>query len=345
MPFTLADRVEYMDDDSKGVTSVIFKEMAGGYNNLLKVAPIVTVDELQGSIITIEDEGPQSAINSRPLYGAYNEGTPSYRNRGWKVGNYGSRASIDWALLKQRGGDKLMNDAMTRKAVGINRKVNADFYAGDSATNPNGMDGLKKLIPSTNVIKITDVDTTFTNGCNVTNANSTNLAQAQRAMLEAIDLGLRHVGGAAHPDVYILCNDDIQRLVTKAVKELGWFGTVNTYYDKQVTDFAGYKFLVAGAKNPVKTYYDAIRDANAIIPNNLAFGSSVITTELCFVRFGEEDGLHLRQFSDIKTEDLGRIPAAPVYVKEISWYLGAYAANDSCLARLTGIQAVAAARP
>ena len=344
MAFTLADRVQYMDDDAKGVVSVIYNEMAGGYNNLLKCIPIDTVDEAAGNLKTIEDEGPSSAITSRPLYGGYSEGTPSYRNRAWKIGNYGSRAAIDQRFLLERGGTAMMDDAMTRKAQGINRKVNYDALYGDTATNPNGMDGAKKWLPANNTVQITTIDSTFTNGANVTNANTTNLAQAQRALLEATDYCLRMVGGAQHPNVYIVCNDDVQRLITKAIKELGWFGTYSPYYDKQAVDFGGYKFLIAGAKNPVKTYYDGIRDANAIIPNNFSFGSSSIATEIWFIRFGVQDGFHFKQLRDLTVTDIGRLPQAPQYVKEIDWYLGTYAANDFCVAKLTGVIAVTAAR-
>jgi hypothetical protein len=345
MAITALDRTQFMDDDAKGVFSAIYNGHTGSRDSIIKYIPVDTVDEGQGTDKIFVDEGPTAAITSRPIGGAYTEGTGSYKNRGWKVGNYGSRASVDEFYMMQRGGSKLMDDQMTRKGQAIQRKVNYDSVYGDSAVNVNSTDGIAKWIPPSNVVAITDIDSTLTTGANITGSNTTNLLQCQRAVLEALDLGVRHVGGINDPMVKIICNDDVQRTVTKAVRDLGWFGISGPYYDKQMEDIRGYPFLVMGSKNPVETYQDSLKDANAVIPNNKSFGGTAICTEIFFVRFGVDDGFHFKQLRDLNVRDEGLIQGANQYVKQIDWYLATYTRVLSCLAKLTGVKVIPTARP
>lgn len=338
MAYTLADMAQALGDYEQGVVKVIFDDMAGGYQNLLKVIPIGDVDSITNTFLTMEDEGPSTGIGSRPINGAYPEGTSSLRQRGFTVGNVGGRAMVDEAFMLQKGyakGAAPMDLQIMSKSRQLNRKVNDGIMNGDRATAPNFFNGIKKWLLSANTVQATTFGS-YTNGLRV---GGTSVAAAdQKAYIEAVEYLLRQVGGRDHPNVYIIANDDVQRTYTKAVRELGWFGVNEEYYNKNVDSIGGVKFLNPGAKNPTKTFSAANNTTNAVLPSNVTYGSSSTCADIYAVRFGLDDGVSLRQLRPLKVTELGRLQQAPVYVTEIDWYVGLYAANDYCIAKLSGVQ-------
>ena len=343
MPYTLADQVQAMGDYEKGVVKLIFDDMAGGAQNLLKVIPIGDVDRLVNTYLTSVNEGPTTGIGSRTINGPYPEGTSSLTQRGFTIGNVGGRAMVDEIFMIQKGyasGANPMDKQIADKTKLLNRNVNNGIINGDRTTDPNYFNGFKRWLLAKNTLSMAQINSTAYTAAPASLAGAATSAD-QKAALEAIFYLLSLVGGAEDPNVYLVCNWQAQRTINKAIRELGWFGTANPYFDKSVQEFAGVKFLNPGAKIAQTTFFDAIQDANAVIGNNFSYpGAGGAATEVWAVRFGLDDGVSLQQMRPLKVTDLGRMQQAPVYVTEIDWHVGLYAANDYSIAKLTGLKCV-----
>lgn len=346
--YTLADKAQAMGAYERGMVKVIYEDMAGGYNNILKVCPIVDVDTTEGVDLTMEDEGPALAgYDSRAINGVYPESTGGLKQRGWVLGNIGGRVTVDNVFLRQKGyaaGANPMDLNMMQLARRINRRVNEGIVTGDRAVNPFFINGFGKYLPADNIVDVSSFGAFTASGLNVTNTAGASLAANQRALVEAVDNLLDVVGGRGDPDVYLVANYQVQMMIRKAIKEQGWFGTNISTYDKTVNEFGGVKFLTPGARYSVKTFAKAVDDNGSIIPNNFSYGSAPTgkNTEIYAVRFNATNGFHLKQLSGgMKTRDIGLLEAAPIYAKEMEWWLGGYCPRDDAVAKLIGVQAKA----
>jgi hypothetical protein len=291
--YTLADQIQDMGDVEKGVIKAIYEDMGGGRNNILSVMPIGSVDTLVSNFLVEADEGPATGIGSRPIYGAYPEGTAAHQLRGFTVGDIGGRAAIDEVFTLQKGYAPGVDPEVYQKQAKsklLNRKMNDGIVNGDRATDPNFFDGWRKWVVTNQILQASSFGA-YTNGLILSGGATAD----QKAFLYAMDTLVERIGGFDNPDCYIVANGPARRQIRKAVRELGWFGTNGAFYDTRVDNYGGVKFLDPGSKTATTTQAAAEANGVAILPNNLAYGSNSTVCEIWGVRMSLENGMGLYQ--------------------------------------------------
>jgi hypothetical protein len=333
MALTLADMTQHMSALEKMVVSLIYDDMEGGYQNILSVCPVESIDKLTTTFRTREDEGPVAGVGSRALYGAFPEGTGSWKQRGFQAGNIGGRAAVDQALL--RDDPTLMKDEIKYKVQLINRQLNAAFINGDRATNPNFVNGVKKFVTTNMTIAPSVLGGSYTNGIDV-DASTAN----QIAYIDLIEYVTDAVNARGGGTVRLIGNYEAQRQYSKAIRDTNRFGTSDAYYDKKSDSYRGVKWLNPGGLTAVKDPIAARGNTVAVIPNNLTYGTATNATQVWCVRFGTDNGVAMYQRMPLKVTELGRLQASPQEVTEIEWWGGFFAKQDDAVAVLNGVIAI-----
>jgi hypothetical protein len=338
MAMTLLDSVQFAENKySAAMIKGIYDECIAAGMGLLNALPIASADDLTENFLYDDVEGDAADITSRPLYGAYTESTVTPGTRSVDIGNYGGAIMADEIQLEQYKRGKLVTDPwqyqMEKKKKSLQRKVNNDVLNGDRATNPNGMDGLFKWAGTDQILNVTEIDSTLTNGLDV-DASEANM----KKFIEFIEYGVDMVGGWDNPNVKIIGNYQFKRQLNKVIRELRYFGEASAFFDKRVEGYGGTKIICAGSKVATRTGKSAITDTNAVLPNTRTFGSSTDATRVAIIRTGVEDGVHIRNFEALRVIDMGRADNARVMRKDVSWYPAIFPKNDNCFVVLDGLR-------
>lgn len=344
MPMTLSDLVASTKDPlMPGVINSILDDEAEGGGNLLRLMPYETVDSLAPVFTKINSEGPSTGVGYRAINSTFPEGTVALFQESVNLGEIGGDIQIDRTLLKVANRSSIKGASpeavqTDAKAKLINRTANDAMVNGDRSVNPNGWNGIRKLVDSQQVLNITSIDATATNGIAV---GPTSTSTTRNQFLRALDRLARMVGAGNKQNVRFLFNEPAMWALDWACRENNYLNQNQDQFGREITTYKGITIMNPGAKNAVETYADAYSDTNAVLPNSRTFGNSSDCCEIFAVRVGDvNNGICIVQLDPLQTEVVTEhMEAGPAKLIRLSWDLGLWRPKKVNIAVLKGIRA------
>lgn len=200
--------------------------------------PIVTNGSLN---VKWKEETLLATVGSRRLNKAFTPGTfGGWDERGLDIPIYGDTFDIDHELLDEPGGPEEVQFQISSKNRALAYKFAYDVIYGDSASNPDGMDGLRVQLanyPSRNTIDASGLDMT------TESARKTAAPELVRLMHQAV-LRIRQ-GTGAGPNL-ILMDDDMFLMLSDAMRQSGFLTTTMDAQEREVTKWMGAKISLGG---------------------------------------------------------------------------------------------------
>jgi hypothetical protein len=334
MSYTLANYAAETESVSvKGVIAAMLSDGSGGGSNLLSMMPIAPISTLRPTFWRQINEGDVNGVGSRPINGAYPEGTGSTVPETIQVGNIGGRYMIDNTFLRSKeyvqGADPKVLQASMKSAL-IKRTANDRIVNGDLALNPNSWNGLRKYITSGQIVNVTDFGS-FANGLDV-KASTAN----GEAYIEALVALVNYISDLGSANNVLVMNYHAKQKLRAVCLKNGYFEITKDQYDRTVETFMGLPILNPGAKNPVEEFGQAINSANMVLPNTRTYGTATNACEIWAMRLSAEDGCALWEYQPLTTYEVMRTDQADVFIGEISWELTFYPLRKDAIAVLRG---------
>jgi len=326
------------------VNAMLDDDTPGGGMGLLGILPVVSVDSMSGMVNRISSEGGPMPT-SRPIGGTYNTGVVTLGSEQVGTGIFGQDVPIDLAYLQKTSNyfqGLEPREFQTRYlAARLNRLLNDRLMNGNKASDPNGFNGIRYYTHSKQIIR---VDTSipnaasYANGLSIWTGFTTQKGLDFRAAMSRL---LQSVPGG-NGNRYILMNYNVKdALQNVMIATPGLLKTTEDAYNRTWDEFLGVKIVIPGSRNPVVTLFDAYQDTNAIIPNNISFGTNNFTTYIYCIRTGKEDGVVMLEYAPLNVRTVAKeITQGPQMLLRADWYPGFYRVKETAIARLDGVQAV-----
>ena len=209
------------------------------------------------------------------------------------------------------------------KVKAISYKFQDTFINGDSSTDANSFDGLKKRLTGNQVI---DADT---NGLPVVGSSNADI----HTFLDKLDELLAAVPGINGTNGAIYANAKIIRKIASALRHVG-LDTVlmEDITGKRAIQWNGIPILDLGttaAAAPVD-----------ILPLTETQGTSHASSSIYAVKFGADEGDQAvtgLTNGGVQVEDLGQLQSKPAYRTRIEFYCGMAVFGGKAAARLKGV--------
>jgi len=294
MAVTLVDAARLTTDMLlRGVIETVIED-----SPILQVLPFETI---QGNSLKYNQEVSPGTAAFYGVNATWTEGTATFQQRTATLSILGGDADVDNFIqrtLSDQNDQRATQIAMKAKAV--RRQFETAFVTGDSATDANSFDGLRKLIPSSQ-----------------TKDAGTNGAALTLAMLdELVDL----VKGGK-PDVLLMSRRSRRKL--KSLMQ------ASTHYIETGDQFGRRVML-----------YDGIPVVHSdFVPDDETLGSGTALSSVYALSFGFGDALGGLQNGGIDVIDVGQLETKDAVRTRIRWYVGLALFRDNACARLRGINA------
>lgn len=221
-----------------------------------------------------------------------------------KVRRFGGQVLIDNFMDQVQGN---LNDQtaaqLAAKAKGMGRDFRQQIVNGDTAVNPKGFDGLRKL---------TVASQTLSAGVNGGAVSYTALDELKDAVTKGADVLMMRQG------------------TWRAIRALNRAAGGNTADMMMIENFG----------RPVPAYDGTPVIINDYLPVNEAMGTAEATTSIYALRMNEVDGLHgiyAGGSAGLKLLDLGHHPSKDARLWRMVWYAGLALKATHGVARLRGI--------
>lgn len=290
-------------------------EMFEGQSLILDALPFIPVT---GNAYEWKRELALPAAATRAVNASWVESTGTFETRSVGLKIYGGEAHVDRFIQQTmgNGGDHIAIQT-DLKVKAVVKKIHADLVNGDSATDPNGMDGIKKRMPAAQVV----------------NANATSLdinldATNRDLFLDKLDEMMALVVGGVSA---LYMNATVLRKFRSVARRLGFIETGVDGFGRVVDTYNGVPLVDIG-KNP---------DGTEIIPNTEPSGDATPTnntSSIYAVGYGE-DRLAGITNGGIDAYRIGGGPgqemdSKPAYGVRIESYINIADHNDKATARL-----------
>lgn len=332
--YTLADYAAGTNDQlTRGIINVILDDSVGSGGGLMRIMPIESVKALTWEVTKVNTEGLAAAVGFRAINSNFPEGSiPTYQEA-FSMSFVGG--DINYDIIFDRQTNYVAGAApgvlqVKAKMQLINRLINYTLYAGDRAVDPNSFNGINKWIDSTQVMLVTDFGGAYTNGLDVgSNFTVANGKYLVYLLNQLIDL-------VPNPGA-ILMNWRMQGAFKRALMDSTYLRTTEDTFGRKFTEYMGIPIVNPGSRNAVETMITGQNTANAVLTNNLSFGSAVNATAITVLELGEE-GCALYEnkplSSRVVTEEDTR---APQKVMRVDWDVTFASMKKNAIAQLRGV--------
>lgn len=332
--YTLADYAAGTKDVlTRGIINVILDDSVGSGGGLLRIMPVESVDALSWEVMKVNTEGLAASVGFRAINSNFPEGSiPTYQEK-FSMSFVGGDVNYDIIFDRQKNyvpGAAPGVLQVKAKMQLINRLINYTLYAGDRAVDPNSFNGINKWVDSTQILQVTDFGGAYTNGLDV----GTNFTVANGKYLVYLLNAL--IGMVPNPGA-ILMNWRMQMALKRVLLDSGYLKTTEDSYGRKFDAYDGIPIINPGSRTAVETIINGQNNTNAVIGNNLTFGSATNATAITVLELGE-DGCALYEnkplSSRVVTEEDTR---APQKVLRVDWDVTFASMKKNAIAQLRGV--------
>lgn len=280
--------------------------------------------EIEGNAYAYNSEATLPGVEFRAVNGSYSESTGTVNQKSETLAILGGDADVDRFIQQTRSNlndQRATQTAMKVKAISY--KFQDTFINGDSSTDANSFDGLKKRLTGNQVI---DADT---NGLPVVGSSNADI----HTFLDKLDELLAAVPGINGTNGAIYANAKIIRKIASALRHVG-LDTVlmEDITGKRAIQWNGIPILDLGttaAATPVD-----------ILPLTETQGTATASSSIYAVKFGADEGDQAvtgLTNGGVQVEDLGQLQSKPAYRTRIEFYCGMAVFGGKAAARLKGV--------
>jgi len=303
-------------ESAKGTKDVLRKATVKTITERSPVAQYVPFKLIKGSAYRFNQESSLPTVAWRAVGGVYVPNEGSVKPRSEVLSIFGGEVNIDRFIIKTQGNvvdEKAKQFDMKARAMAF--EFDNAFFHGDSDSNPNQMDGLRKRI-------INDLNS----NCNIDLGTG-----GATLSLDDLDMLLDTVVGESTEGKHLFMNKTLRRKISHLVRDQSGSYRIETKADQ--------------FGRPVLHYNDVPihimehdNDESSILGFNEDDGQgNMDTASIYCVRFGDEDYVFCLAGGDSTmpdVEDFGELETAPRYMGRIEWYVGMAIAHPRAAARL-----------
>ena len=280
--------------------------------------------EIEGNAYAYNSEATLPGVEFRAVNGSYSESTGTVNQKSETLAILGGDADVDRFIQQTRSNlndQRATQTAMKVKAISY--KFQDTFINGDSSTDANSFDGLKKRLTGNQVIDAA------TNGLPVVGSSNADI----HTFLDKLDELLAAVPGINGTNGAIYANAKIIRKIASALRHVGLdMVLMEDITGKRAIQWNGIPILDLGttaAATPVD-----------ILPLTETQGTATATSSIYAVKFGADEGDQAvtgLTNGGVQVEDLGQLQSKPAYRTRIEFYCGMAVFGGKAAARLKGV--------
>lgn len=275
--------------------------------------------EIEGNAYAYNVEDTLPGVEFRAVNSAYAESTGIVNQKTETLVILGGDADVDTFIQQTRSNLNDQRAVQTRmKVKAASYKYQDTFINGDTGSDANAFDGLKKRITGSQKVAAA------TNGLPVIGANEA----AQHAFLDKLDETISMVDGQVDA---LYMNASILAKLKSSARRLHFYDQTTDDFGRTVSTYNGIPMLDIG-----KTAAGA-----DILPQTETQGNATGTTSSIYaVKFGTgegDGGVTGLTNGGIQVKDLGEIDAKPVLRTRIEFFCGLGVFSGGAAARLHGV--------
>lgn len=300
-------------------------------SKVLQTIPVVNTNALKVAATRWQT---LPSTGTRKVNGSYTESTGVTENIESTLHIYGGDITIDRVLTKVQAQEAPLTTQTAMKVASMTATFNNDFINGDHATNPDGYEGLKKLV-SNQPARMT-VDLASGGDALKVLASAAN----EHLLIDAMHEAMHKVDGGNAGNVVCFMNEATYLGVGKTLRRVGLLSTQKDQYERVWETFAGAKLIDVGLLGDQST--------EIILSTEDPGDGGNDSTSIYFARLGSDDGLHLLQLSGTSPTPYdplqgaeGGLGAVPGLVRRIDWVIGLRAKGRYAVARVKGFKMAA----
>ncbi|MFJ6380481.1 major capsid protein [Kitasatospora sp. NPDC092039] len=310
MALTLAESAKLSTEDlQRGVIETFVQE-----SPILDRLPLI---ETEGTAYRYNEESELPGVSFRAVNEAYPESVGAVNSRIETLAILGGDSDVDKFLVQTRGNindQRAVQEVLKVKAASLH--FSDQFFNGDTAVNPKGLDGLRKRLIGRQVLDAKGVGP-VANGYDFFDALDALTAQVR---------GISGQNGALYMNAAILAK------IRSGFRRLGGAELLTSEINgKKATMWNGIPMLDPGQK----------LDGTDILPLTAVTGGKE-TGDIYAVRFGATEadaGVTGLTNGGIQVTDLGEAHDKPVYRTRIEFYCGIALFGGKAAARLMNVLA------
>lgn len=280
--------------------------------------------EIEGNAYAYNSEATLPGVEFRAVNGSYSESTGTVNQKSETLAILGGDADVDRFIQQTRSNlndQRATQTAMKVKAISY--KFQDTFINGDSSTDTNSFDGLKKRLTGNQVIDAA------TNGLNVVGSSNADI----HTFLDKLDELLAAVPGINGTNGAIYANAKIIRKIASALRHVSLDAVLmEDIAGKRTIQWNGIPILDLGAT--------AAASPVDILPLTETQGTANNASSIYAVKFGADEGDQAvtgLTNGGVQVEDLGQLQSKPAYRTRIEFYCGLAVFGGKAAARLKGV--------
>lgn len=280
--------------------------------------------EIEGNAYAYNSEATLPGVEFRAVNGSYSESTGTVNQKSETLAILGGDADVDRFIQQTRSNlndQRATQTAMKVKAISY--KFQDTFINGDSDTDANSFDGLKKRLTGNQVIDAAS------NGLNVVGSSNADI----HTFLDKLDELLAAVPGINGTNGAIYANAKIIRKIASALRHVSLDAVLmEDIAGKRTIQWNGIPILDLGAT--------AAASPVDILPLNETQGTANNASSIYAVKFGADEGDQAvtgLTNGGVQVEDLGQLQSKPAYRTRIEFYCGLAVFGGKAAARLKGV--------
>ncbi len=278
--------------------------------------------EIEGNAYAYNSEATLPGVEFRAVNGSYSESTGTVNQKSETLAILGGDADVDRFIQQTRSNlndQRATQTAMKVKAISY--KFQDTFINGDTETDANSFDGLKKRLTGNQVIDA------GTNGLPVVGSSNADI----HTFLDKLDELLAAVPGINGTNGAIYANAKIIRKIASALRHV----SLDTVL---MEDIAG-KRAIQWNGIPILDLGATAAGAD-ILPLTETQGTAPAASSIYAVKFGADEGDQAvtgLTNGGVQVEDLGQLQSKPAYRTRIEFYCGMAVFGGKAAARLKGV--------
>ncbi len=297
MALTLVDAARLSTDMLvRGVIETIIED-----SPVLQVLPFETIhgNSLKYNMVVSPGTAAFYAVNA-----TWTEGAATFTTRTTNLAILGGDVDVE-NFLSRTMSDQTDQRAtqIAMKAKAVRRAFETAFVTGDSATDPNSFDGIRKLLPASQTL----------------DAGANGAALTLALLDQLIDL----VKGGK-PDVLLMSKRTRRKLKSLLAASAHYVESGESSFGRQVLMYDGIPVLVSD-----------------FIPDNEAAdnGTGNTFSSIYALQLSAADGLVGLTNGGIEVIDVGQLESKDASRVRVRWYVGLALLRDTAVARMNGVAA------
>ena len=281
-------------------------------------------EPIEGNAFAYNEEGALPGVAFRAVNAAYTESTGTVNLKTESLVILGGEADVDKFIVQTRGNYNDQRAVQTSlKTKALSYQFQDSFINGDTGSDVNSFDGLKKRLTGGQVL------TLAVNGAPIVGNGTTDID----TFFDALDQLMTLVPFADPSNSAFYVNRTVRMRIASALRrKLIYTETRQNFGNtfKTVITYAGIPILEIGTNGA----------GTEILPFTETVGSSSLTSSIYLVRFGSsptDQGVTGLTNGGVMVRDLGEQQVKPVYRTRIEFYCGLGVFYGKAAARLTGV--------